>query len=137
MKQTNLDFNLHANDLKPEKPSRPSPFCLRLSREERALLERAAGDLPLGTYIRKRLLNDAVASRRKVRKKPFKDKTLLAQALAELGRSRLSSNLNQIAKAIHTGTLILTPDVRATLLEACADIQAIRTMLMKALGLDG
>ncbi|MES9861442.1 MAG: hypothetical protein ABW157_18035 [Candidatus Thiodiazotropha sp. LLP2] len=74
MKQTNLDFNLHANDLKPEKPSRPSPFCLRLSREERALLERAAGDLPLGTYIRKRLLNDAVASRRKVRKNLLKIK---------------------------------------------------------------
>lgn len=137
MKRTILNFNRHAKDRKPEKPSRPSPFCLRLSQEERALLERAAGDLPLGMYIRQCLFKEAVTRRRRTRKAPIKDKKLLGQALAELGRSRLSSNLNQIAKAIHTGTLILSPNVRAALLEACTDIQAIRTMLMKALGLDG
>lgn len=137
MKPNNLNFNQHANDQKSRKTPRPAPFCLRLSQEERVLLEHDAGELSLGEYIRQRLFKDAVTKRRKAQKNPVEDKKLLGQVLAELGKSRLPNNINQIAKAIHTGTLLLSPDVRAALLEACADIQAIRTMLIKALGLDG
>lgn len=36
---------------------RPAPFALRLSFEERAVLEAQAGDMPLAAYIRDRLLN--------------------------------------------------------------------------------
>lgn len=137
MKPTHLNFNQHAQDRSPRKSPRPSPFCLRLSQEERALLENAAGELSLGEFIRQRLFQDSVTRRRKTRKNPIKDKQLLGQVLAELGKSRLPNNLNQIAKAINTGTLRLSPEVKATLLEACADIQTIRSMLVNALEQDG
>lgn len=93
--------------------------------------------MSLGEYIRQRLFKETLTKRRKTQKNPVKDKKLLGQVLAELGKSRPPNNINQIAKAIHTGTLLLSPDVRAALLEACADIQAIRSMLIKALGLNG
>ena len=41
---------------------RPVPFSLRLTREERARLDRDRGDLPLGAYLRSRVL-DAGESR--------------------------------------------------------------------------
>lgn len=34
-----------------KQPKLPSPFCLRLTPEERAQLEQAAGVLPLGAYV--------------------------------------------------------------------------------------
>lgn len=137
MKHINQTFNQKAKAETHKKTTRPIPFSIRLSQEERAQLEQEAGKLPLGEYIRQCLFNEVVTKRRKFRKPPVKDKKLLAQLLAALGQSRLSSNLNQIAKAIHSGTLILSPEIRAMLLEACADIQAIRSLLIKALGLDG
>ncbi len=55
----------------------PAPFSLRLTFEERAALESAAGDQPLGSYIRYRLLGEdeqqprraAVARRSGIRKR--------------------------------------------------------------------
>ena len=40
------------------KRKRPSPFPIRLSKAERAYLERQAGELSLGSYIRQELLKD-------------------------------------------------------------------------------
>ncbi len=39
----------------------PAPFSLRLTFEERAALEQAAGDMPLGAYIRDQVLRDGTA----------------------------------------------------------------------------
>ncbi len=36
-----------------------SPFCLRLTSEERALLEREAAGLPLGEYVRQRVFDES------------------------------------------------------------------------------
>lgn len=41
----------------------PPPFSLRLTFEERQRLEADAGDMPLGAFIRKRLLGDGAAQR--------------------------------------------------------------------------
>ena len=121
----------------PKQPTKQtSPFCLRLTPEERAMLEHEAAGLPLGEYIRDRVFDVNRAKRRSRNKRPAKDHRLLSQLLGELGRSRLSNNLNQLAKTANCGLLILTPEVKTALLNACADIRHIRDALMKSLGLD-
>jgi hypothetical protein len=63
------------------------------------------------------------------------DRQALGQALALLGKSRLSSNLNQLAHLGNIGALPFTPEVESELLEALEDIRSIRRLLMTALGL--
>jgi hypothetical protein len=63
------------------------------------------------------------------------DRQALGQALALLGKSRLSSNLNQLAHLGNIGALPFTPEVESELLEALEDIRSIRRLLMAALGL--
>lgn len=113
-----------------------SPFCLRLTPEERTALEREAAGLPLGEYVRQRVFDENRVKRHTRNKHPVKDYMLLSQLLGELGRSRLSNNLNQLAKSTNCGLLIVTPEVKTALLNACADIRHIRETLMKSLGLN-
>ncbi len=114
----------------------PPPFSLRLTFEERARLERDAGDMPLGAYIRSRLFDQPVGDRRpRQAKRPVKDNQALASLLGELGKSRIANNLNQLAKAANSGSLPLTPETEKSLQEACAGVQWLRMTLMQALGL--
>lgn len=115
---------------------RPSPFSLRLSFEQRTRLERDAGDMPLGAYILERVFNDEAAPKRRRGKNPVKDHQALAQVLGMLGQSRLSSNLNQLARSANTGSLPVTPDTEAALIEAVAEIREIRRLLIEALNLE-
>lgn len=112
----------------------PPPFSLRLSEAERARLKAEAGNQPLGAYIRSRLLGEDAAKRRRSRR-PRIDEQTAARLLAELGKSRLANNINQLARAANSGSLPLTPETETALRRACADIQAIRHELMRALGL--
>ena len=127
-------MNHKAEFHKASKPKAPSPFCVRLSDEEKARLRTEAGGRPLGAYVRDRLFGEA-AQKRRVSRKPKVDDEALGRVLAALGQSRLSSNLNQIAKGVNTGTLLLTPDVEADVREACDAVAAMRRDLLKALGL--
>lgn len=111
------------------------PFSLRLTIEERAQLERDAVGLSLGAYIRSRLFDESLPKRRTRGKNPVKDHQELAKILAELGRSRLANNVNQLAKAANSGSLEVTPDTEQALKHACSDIQWMRHVLMTALGL--
>lgn len=61
---------------------------IRLTFEERARLERAAGNRPLGEYIRIKLLGEDAKARKAVRR-PKSDQRVLAQILAALGSSSL------------------------------------------------
>ena len=54
--------------------------------------------------------------------------------LAELGKSRLASKVNQLAKAANMSTLDVTPEVEQQLETACREIQTMRTLLIAALG---
>jgi hypothetical protein len=117
-----------------EREPMPCPFSLRLTVEERAALEREAGRQPLGAYIRSKLLHNSEAPRR-ARRTPLADDKALAQLLGELGRARLANNLNQLAKAVHTGSLPVTPDTENAILTACQDVQLMRETLIAALGL--
>jgi len=117
------------------KPKAPPPFSLRLTFEERARLEREAAGMSLGAYIREKLFrDDARPARRKRGKFPVKDQTALAKALALLGASRLSQNLNQLARAVNIGALPVTPETEADLREACQAVEDMRAELLRALG---
>lgn len=129
---------MHMSKLKKQfnksKPS-PSPFSLRLSFEERKRLENDAVGMSLGEYIRQRLFDESFPKRNTRGKFPVKDHKILSQVLGELGATRLSSNMNQIAYSLNIDSFELTPETQAVLLEACADINEMRRMLVKALGL--
>jgi hypothetical protein len=124
-----------STDIQPPErfASRPSPFSLRLTAGERARLVSDAGPLPLGTYIKSRLFAGTAPARR--RGPSIADREALAKVLAQLGRSHLASNLNQLARAVNIGALPLTPETEAELLEAIRDVRAMRILLMQALGL--
>lgn len=116
------------------KRRRQAPFAIRLNRSERARLEQEAAGAPLGTYIKAKALGDPPLRMRRTGHS-VEDRQALAQALGLLGQSRLSSNLNQIAKLANTGSLPLTPEVEAELLAALHEVRTIRRLLMEALGL--
>lgn len=117
---------------------REAPFSLRLTFEERAQLKKMAGDMPLGAFIKAVLFDGGPHHvRRGGKKGRIKDDEALARVLAALGGSRLSSNLNQLARAVNTGTLPVTPETEADLKDACESVITMRQDLMQALGLRG
>ena len=118
----------------PTHRKRPAPFSLRLTEKERDILRDKAGTRSISAYIRYKLFGEDV-SPRKTRRKPSADQAILSQLLGALGQSRLSSNLNQIAKAANQGALPVTPDLLAELKSACADIRMMRHNLIKGLGI--
>lgn len=111
-------------------------LSVRLTPEERAALTARAGTLPLSTFIRDTLLEAAAREPRRKQRSPVADQQALAMVLAVLGQSRLSSNLNQLAKAANIGALLMDQETEASLCAAIEDIAAIRAMLMRALGYD-
>lgn len=119
---------------KSAKVKAPPPFSLRLTFEERARLERDAAGMSLGAYIRSRLFGDDVPQRRTRGKFPVRDQAALAKVLAALGASRLSQNLNQLARAVNIGALPVTPEADAELRDACRAVTEMRDELLRALG---
>lgn len=134
--QALLNFSqVRANgESKAPRRKTPPPFSLRLSFEERFALQHAAAGLPLGAYIRNKLFDGDLTPRRTRGHHPVKDHAALAKVLGALGVSRLSSNLNQIARAAHIGALPVTPELEEELRDACAQIRGMRSDLLKALG---
>ena len=112
------------------------PFSVRLTQQERQRVEQAAAGLPLGTYIRSRILDETVPRRRLRNRHPVKNREALAQLLGALGRSNIANNLNQLARAVHTGSLPVTPETEQEIQTACAHIAWMRAELMRALGLE-
>src|SRR6056297_437597 len=106
---------------KPEakKAEYPPPFSLRLTYEERARLDAERGEKTLAAYIRERLFGDDAAPRKKRGNSPVRDKEALGRIAGALGQSRLSQNMNQLAKAVNTGSLPVTPETEAEIKEAC------------------
>lgn len=122
--------------LKDNRPKRRKPpFSLRFSDADRARLEHDAAGMSLAAYVRWRLFDPENPPPRQRGKAPVKDEKALSALLADFGKSRLSSNLNQLARAVNTGSLPVTPDVEAALLHASAEIVAMRALLIEALGL--
>jgi Mobilization protein NikA len=129
-------FSKAAKDTSAKKQKPPTRLVgVRFTDEERAELERKAGDLSLSAYVRSRCIGDSAPAHRTRGKRPVKDHESLAQVLGVLGQSRLSNNVNQLAKAANNGTLDLQDDTEAAIVKAAYDIAYIRMTLIKALGL--
>lgn len=109
-----------------------TPFCIRLTPSERRKLRDWAGRKSLSSYIRARLFGEDAAPRRKQRP-PQRDEQALARLLHALGQSRLSQNMNQLAKLANNGALPLDETVTADLVQACEDIRVMRHALVAAL----
>ena len=121
---------------KPEakKADYPPPFSLRLTYEERARLDAERGGMTLAAYIRERLFGVDAAPRKKRGNSPVQDKEALGRMAGALGQSRLSQNMNQLAKAVNSGSLPVTPETEAEIKEACREISEMRAELLAALG---
>jgi hypothetical protein len=114
---------------------RSSPFCLRLSAEERARLTAEAGGAPLGAYLKAKLLGGTVPVRMRRSGLAVEDRQALGKALAQLGQSCLASNLNQLAQLAHIGALPVSPEIEAEFHEALSAVREMRRLLVTALGL--
>ena len=77
------------------------PF--RISEDDYARLLAAAGDMSVSAYIRARLFDEDIKAARKNNKIPQVEQKILVGLLSEFGKSRLSQNINQIAKAVNCG----------------------------------
>lgn len=64
------------------------------------------------------------------------DEKRLAEVLACIGASRISNNLNQLAKAANAGSLFCGGESKRDINRACADVHAIRELLLRALGIE-
>jgi len=118
------------------KPKRPAPLSIRLSDEERAILLHRAGSMPVSTYVKSVALGADVPSYRMRRRTPSNDDKLLAQILMRMGSTRVANNLNQIAKHLNQGTLILDEELEVDIGQAVADVAWIRMTLARALGVE-
>jgi hypothetical protein len=117
-----------------DQSSQAKSFTVRLTDAQRQKLETLAAGQPLAEYIRAKSLDEAPSIVQRRCLYPIKDQQAAHQLLGELGRSRISENLSSLAESARLGLLELTPESYAVLLAACADIAAMRRLLMKALG---
>lgn len=111
------------------------PFSLRLTTEEHATLKQAAGDVSMANFARARLFDGKSILRKKRGLRPVKDRQALGRVLGRLGVSNVSQNLHILAEAAKTGCLVVDSKTQRELLEACAEIKAMRCELMLALGM--
>lgn len=110
---------------------RSPPFSIRLTTEERDRLLLEAGPVRLGTYIKAKALNAPSLKRAAA----VSDRQALAKALALLGQTRFSSNLNQLAHLGNIGALPLSPEIESELRACFQHVSEIRALLIKAVGL--
>lgn len=115
--------------------SRPAPFSLRLSRQERARLEAEAKGTPLGAYIKAKVLSDGPPPRIRRSGMAVADQAALAKALALLGQSRMANNLNQLTRLANAGALPLTLETEEELRSSLRAVRELRDLLVTALGL--
>ncbi len=120
-----------------ENPDKRYPFTIKFTIAERKWLERMANGLPLATFSRRRLLEGSGFEQKRHTQKlpPAKDHALLARILAMLGASHIAENLKQLAEAVKSGSLPVTPETEEFIQDACKAVIEMRDLLLKALGL--
>ena len=92
-------FENAAEQPKPPRKKHPSPVTLRLTKDERARLEKDAGDSSLSAHIRWCVLKKGGPRKNE----PVKDREMLAQVLGLLGKTRIANNLNQLNRPVFIG----------------------------------
>lgn len=106
---------------------------IRLTVSERTELDRLSGKQTVSAYVREKALGK-YAQKRIVLRKPKMEDIQYSTLLANLGQSRLSSNVNQLAKHANMGTLDCSQNIEQQLEDACGAILAMRDALFMALG---
>lgn len=114
---------------------RTKPFPVRLTDDERAELERRAGPMAVGSYVKCVLFAEGDKRRNHRSRAPVKDHAALASMLAQLGASRTAEWLAMLAEAARSGTLPVDEETTMKLDRACHDVLVIRLLLMQALGI--
>lgn len=112
------------------------PFALRLTANERHELERQAGSMPLGTYIKSQLLSPEMQRNKRTARRPVADQAALAQILGMIGQSDVAVRLDALVKAAEAGALTFDDDTSQAIQTACAEVHAMRRLLLKALGFE-
>lgn len=112
-------------------------ISLRLSAKEHQRLCDAIGNITLSDYIRATLFNQPLKTVRTRGARPVQDHKILSELIGMFGQSRIPQNLNQIAKAVNTGLVLMPDDTTQALNEACADLRDMRQMMTQALGKKG
>ena len=121
-----------------KKPKYPPPFSMRFTEDERRVLEMAAGGRPLAAYIRWLIFKEdmpELPKRRTREQMASRERKELSKLLGTLGKSRISQNINQLAKAANSGSLPVNHEVTRELNNACDAIRWMRSTLIKAMGL--
>ena len=110
-----------------EKRARSTHLTVRLSSDEKAAVEAAAdrAGLTAGSYVRDTILG--APAPRQVRRPPV-ERRELARILGELGK--IGGNLNQLARAVNSGTDVDTTEIDAAL----ASLPEVKDAILKALG---
>ena len=111
----------------------PPPYSIRFTFEERRQLKEHAGGRPVSAYIREQSLKHP--SPRRSYRQLSENHAVLGELLEELGKTRLSNNLNQLAKACNSGLLSVTDETEQNINQACEDVKLMRECLIQALGL--
>ena len=115
------------------------PFSLGLYDSERAQIERDAGNLPMGEYIRRKVLEGSEPPKRKRNPRrshqPTLDHKALAQLLGMFGQSEVFRGLLALSLAAQSGALPVDEELTDKLNGACEDVGWKRETLIVALGI--
>jgi len=107
---------------------------IHFSQSQREKLDSWADGRPIAAYIKDVLFIEERKPQR-THGVILQDKKLYAQALGSLGQSRLASNVNQMAKAVNSGSLQVNQETEAAILEAAKAIIVLRDVFFDAMGL--
>lgn len=116
----------------------PAPFSMRFTKDERKSLELAAAGRPLAAYIRWLIFKEDMPEMPKKRTRgetASTDHKQLAKLLGALGKSRIASNINQLAKAANSGSLPVSAEIINALNESVSAIKWMRETLIKGMGI--
>lgn len=133
-------FNKAAVEPAPRKNrARPFPVSIRVTADEKARLERDAGKMAVGNYIRHRLFDDEAQPRpkryRAKQRKAAPDTAMVAKMLGTLGQSDMTKALFALLVAAERGDAHLPPEHLDRLNHACDKIDDMREMLIVALNM--
>lgn len=135
------DFNavagLEGDEPKPKetpKPTDTTTISLRVTYEEKARLEKAAGNMALSAFLRENLLGKDLKPRKSRGKHPIKDRDALGRVLGRLGRADIAFTMNSLMVACDEGRIYLSEEQSQMLRTIDDDIKAMRADLMQALG---
>ncbi len=116
----------------------PAPFSIRFTGDERKSLELAAAGRPLAAYIRWLIFKEDMPEMPKKRTRGESasiDHEHFAKLLGALGKSRIASNINQLAKAANSGSLPVTGEIVTGLNESVAAIKWMKETLIRSLSI--